>query len=56
MPWRNWQRFEDYYKEGELIWLDVDTLIREHSSGRRSLDDFARAFFGMNNGSLVTMN
>jgi predicted metalloprotease with PDZ domain len=55
MPWRNWQRFEDYYKEGELIWLDVDTLIREHSSGRRSLDDLARAFFGMNDGSFVTL-
>ena len=42
MSWRDWQRFEDYYDEGRLIWLDADTLIRERSQGRRSLDDFAR--------------
>ncbi|MET0390708.1 MAG: peptidase M61, partial [Polyangiales bacterium] len=41
---------EDYYVEGAFIWLDVDTLIRERSKGQRSLDDFARAFFGVNDG------
>jgi predicted metalloprotease with PDZ domain len=46
--WRSWQRSEDYYNEGLLIWLDVDSLIRELSHGARSLDDFARAFFGIN--------
>jgi predicted metalloprotease with PDZ domain len=45
--WRSWQRSEDYYREGLLIWLDVDSLIRERSNGQLSLDDFARAFFGM---------
>jgi predicted metalloprotease with PDZ domain len=55
MSWNDWQRFEDYYSEGQLIWLDVDTLIRERSHGKRSLDDFARSFFGMNNGSQVTV-
>jgi predicted metalloprotease with PDZ domain len=50
LPWRSWQRSEDYYSEGELIWLDVDTLIRELSNGQRSLDDFARAFFGISDG------
>lgn len=49
--WTDWQRFEDYYEEGELIWLEADTLIRERSGGRRSLDDFARAFFGIEDGS-----
>jgi len=49
-PWRSWQRNEDYYSEGLLIWLDADTLIRERTGNRRSLDDFARAFFGVNNG------
>ncbi|CAN5713433.1 M61 family metallopeptidase [soil metagenome] len=44
--WRNWQRSADYYDESSLIWLDADTLIREASNGARSLDDFARAFFG----------
>jgi predicted metalloprotease with PDZ domain len=51
IPWRSWQRSEDYYSEGELVWLDVDTLIREHSGGKKSLDDFARAFFGVDDGS-----
>jgi len=48
--WRSWQRGEDYYTEGELIWLDADTLIREKSGGKKSLDDFARGFFGVENG------
>lgn len=42
----SWQRAYDFYAEGALLWLDVDTRIRELSSNRRSLDDFARAFFG----------
>ena len=37
-PWRSWQRNEDYYSEGLLIWLDADTLIRERTRGRSSLD------------------
>jgi predicted metalloprotease with PDZ domain len=50
IPWRSWQRSEDYYSEGQLVWLDVDTLIRERSGGQKSLDDFASAFFGVDNG------
>ena len=46
-PWPDWQRSEDYYAEGQLIWLEIDNLIRERSRGKRSIDDFARAFFGM---------
>jgi predicted metalloprotease with PDZ domain len=53
LPWNSWARSEDYYREGELIWLDADTLIRERSHGQRSLDDFAKAFFGIENGSYV---
>jgi predicted metalloprotease with PDZ domain len=49
-PWGSWQRGEDYYSEGELIWFDADTLIREKTGGKKSLDDFARAFFGVENG------
>ena len=48
--WRSWQRSEDYYNEGLLVWLDADSLIRELSHGAHSLDDFARAFFGVNDG------
>lgn len=51
MSWESWQRFEDYYSEGALLWLDADTLIRERSKGARSLDDFARSFFGVGDGS-----
>jgi predicted metalloprotease with PDZ domain len=46
-PWRSWQRAEDYYSEGQLIWMDVDRIIRTASGGKRSIDDFARAFYGM---------
>ena len=45
IAWPSWQRVRDYYSEGQLVWLDVDTTLRELSHGRRSLDDFARAFF-----------
>ena len=51
--WPTWQRFVDYYQEGALVWLDVDTLIRERSHGKRSLDDFARSFFGIKDGDLT---
>jgi predicted metalloprotease with PDZ domain len=53
--WRSWQRSFDYYSESDLIWLDADTKIRELSGGQKSLDDFARLFFGINDGSYVTV-
>ncbi|RDE07353.1 M61 family metallopeptidase [Sphingomonas aracearum] len=54
LPWPSWQRSEDYYSEGSLMWLEVDTLLRELSGETRSLDDFARAFFGSQDGSWAT--
>lgn len=48
--WVSWQRSEDYYNEGLLIWLEVDAKLRELSRGKASMDDFARAFFGMRDG------
>ena len=48
--WTSYQRSEDYYSEGQLIWLDADTLIREKTGGTKSLDTFAKAFFGVNDG------
>lgn len=53
--WNSWQRAEDYYNEGLLIWLDADTLIREKTNGQKSLDDFARAFFGVDPGSFTPL-
>ena len=56
ISWRSWQRFEDYYTEGALIWLDADTLIRERSHDQKSLDDFARGFLGVNDGSYTSVD
>ena len=53
--WSSWQRDEDYYMEGSLIWLEADTVIRELSGERRSLDDFARAFFGVQDGRTTAL-
>ena len=49
-PNSSWARPEDYYNEGALVWLDVDMTIRQLSKGKRSLDDFARNFFGIRDG------
>jgi predicted metalloprotease with PDZ domain len=51
--WQNWRRVQDFYVEGELIWLDVDTKLRELSKGKKSIDDFAHVFYGMDPGSYV---
>lgn len=48
--WTNWRRSADYYPEGFLIWLEVDTLIRRQTKGEKSLNDFCRAFFGGQSG------
>jgi predicted metalloprotease with PDZ domain len=53
--WSSWQRSYDYYPESDLVWLDADTKIRELSDGKKSLDDFAKLFFGSDNGSYVTV-
>lgn len=50
-PYRSYQLSEDYYNAGALVWLAVDAKLRELSNGRRSLDDFASAFFGVQDGS-----
>ena len=55
MTWTSWQRSFDYYPESDLVWLDADTKIRELSNGQKSLDDFAKLFYGIENGSYVTV-
>ena len=52
--WPSWQRSYDYYPESDLVWLDADTKIRELSGEKKSLDDFAKLFFGIDNGSYIT--
>ena len=44
--WENWRRGVDYYPEGDLIWLEVATLIHDATGGKKSFEDFARAFYG----------
>jgi predicted metalloprotease with PDZ domain len=44
--WNDLRRSQDYYYEGMFLWLEVDALLREHSGGKHSLDDFCRQFFG----------
>jgi predicted metalloprotease with PDZ domain len=44
--WASYRRGVDFYDEGELIWLDADTLIRQQTNGRKSLDDFCKLFHG----------
>jgi predicted metalloprotease with PDZ domain len=44
--WDNWRLNVDYYDEGELIWLDVDTTIRKMTNGKKTLDDFVAKFHG----------
>ncbi|HEX8837732.1 MAG TPA: hypothetical protein VF748_12400 [Candidatus Acidoferrum sp.] len=49
--WANWRRGSDYYEEGELLWLQAATIIRDQSHGQKSLEDFFHIFYGgPNNG------
>ena len=43
----NWRRSTDFYDEGELLWLDVDTTIRMKTNGKKTLNDFVAAFHGL---------
>ncbi len=51
LPYRNYQMSEEYYRAGQLVWLAVDAKLRELTRDKRSLDDFARAFFGVDDGT-----
>jgi predicted metalloprotease with PDZ domain len=55
-PYRNWQLSEDYYSAGQMMWLEADVRIRALTHGKKSLDDFARAFFGVNDGEWKVQN
>lgn len=53
-PYVGYQLSEDYYRGGQLIWLEADVLIRSRTNNRKSLDDFAKAFFGVDDGAWQT--
>jgi predicted metalloprotease with PDZ domain len=44
--WDSWRRSVDYYDEGELDWLWADSIIRQQTGGRKSIDDFCKLFHG----------
>jgi predicted metalloprotease with PDZ domain len=44
--WMNWRRGVDYYPEGDLLWLEVATLIHDQTHGQKSFEDFCQAFYG----------
>lgn len=49
--WTNWRRGTDYYDEGDLMWLEVATIIHDTTHGQKSIDDFCHLFHGgANNG------
>jgi predicted metalloprotease with PDZ domain len=45
--WDNWRRGVDFYAEGELVWLDVDTTIRKMTGNKKSLNNFVAQFEGV---------
>lgn len=47
--WSSLRRGVDFYDEGALIWLEADVTIRQLTNGKKSLDDFCRAFYGGEN-------
>lgn len=49
--WQGRRRSADYYPEGDLLWLEVDSLLREGTGGRASLDTFCQRFFGGESGA-----
>jgi predicted metalloprotease with PDZ domain len=44
--WESWRRPLDYYEEDELNWLWADTIIRQQTNGKKSIDDFCHIFHG----------
>lgn len=49
--WGNWRRGADYYPEGDLLWLEVATIIHDQSHGQKAFEDFCHLFYGgANNG------
>ncbi|MDE2620285.1 MAG: M61 family metallopeptidase, partial [Sphingomonadales bacterium] len=54
-PYASLTRGEDYYTEGALIWLEADQIIRAGTQGKKGMDDFAKAFFGIRDGDWGTV-
>lgn len=48
--WESLRRGTDFYDESVLLWLEADSIIREKTNGRASLEDFIHRFHGGNTG------
>src|SRR5271155_3803754 len=48
--WANWRRGTDFYEEGSLLWLDVDSTLRRLTNDQKSVNDFCRVFHGGSSG------
>ena len=48
-----WRGGSDYYYEGVFLWLEADGIIRQQTQGKKSLQDFCRAFFGGDDGKSI---
>ncbi|HEV2277992.1 MAG TPA: M61 family peptidase [Acidobacteriaceae bacterium] len=53
--WDNWRRSTDYYPEGDLVWLNVDTQIRKLTHDQKSLNDFLGLFEGLGGNTSPTV-
>ena len=53
--WSAWRRNVDFYPEGELLWLEADTVIRRETNNTKTLDDFCRLFYGGQSGPPVVV-
>jgi predicted metalloprotease with PDZ domain len=49
--WPSWFRGADYYRNSELFWVEADATIRRLTGNKKSMDDFARLFFGVEPGA-----
>lgn len=49
--WVSYQRSEDYYNEGLLIWLEIDATLRARTKGEKGMDDFVRLYTAGPNGT-----
>ena len=49
--WSSSRRGVDFYAASELLWLNVDSQLRNASGGHASLDDFVRRFYAGKGGA-----
>ena len=51
--WRSYRRGTDFYSESILIWLEVDTKLRQLTDDHKSMDDFCKVFYSGHEGEPV---